>query len=128
LPPHYHLALFITFLTLFLKLLGLQERVPKASSGNWFPKLYGPIYKGVFPEISPLLSAPNFLEKITPAQVTWCLQSLPYSLPSPFTRDALKRAHKGANVLRSVMVSQFDSFLWCVNLAAFFCTPSNAFI
>jgi hypothetical protein len=28
------LALFITFLTLFLKLLGLQERVPKASAGN----------------------------------------------------------------------------------------------
>jgi hypothetical protein len=34
--PLSHLALFITFLTLFLKLLGLQERVPKASSGNWF--------------------------------------------------------------------------------------------
>jgi hypothetical protein len=30
------LTLFITFLTLFLKLLGLQERVPKAFAGNWF--------------------------------------------------------------------------------------------
>jgi hypothetical protein len=34
--PHLHFALFITFLTLFLKLLGLQERVPKASAGSWF--------------------------------------------------------------------------------------------
>jgi hypothetical protein len=29
-------ALFITFLTLFLKLLGLQEKVPKTSAGSWF--------------------------------------------------------------------------------------------
>jgi hypothetical protein len=34
--PHLHFALFIIFLTLFLKLLGLQERVPKASAGSWF--------------------------------------------------------------------------------------------
>jgi hypothetical protein len=27
--PPFHFALFITFLTLFRKLLGLQERVPK---------------------------------------------------------------------------------------------------
>jgi archaellum biogenesis protein FlaJ (TadC family) len=32
--PTIILALFITFLTLFLKLLCLQERVPKASSGH----------------------------------------------------------------------------------------------
>jgi hypothetical protein len=32
-PPHLHFALFITFLTLFLKLLDLEERVPKASAG-----------------------------------------------------------------------------------------------
>jgi hypothetical protein len=31
-----HFTLFITFLTLFLKLLGLQERVPKTSAGSWF--------------------------------------------------------------------------------------------
>jgi hypothetical protein len=34
--PQLHLALFITFLNLFLKLLDLQERVPKASAGNWY--------------------------------------------------------------------------------------------
>jgi hypothetical protein len=35
-PPHLHFALFIIFLTFFLKLLDLQERVPKASAGTWF--------------------------------------------------------------------------------------------
>jgi hypothetical protein len=34
--PHLLFALFITFLPLFLKLLHLQERVPKAFAGNWF--------------------------------------------------------------------------------------------
>jgi hypothetical protein len=34
--PHLHCALFIAFLTLFLKLLDLEERVPKASAGSWF--------------------------------------------------------------------------------------------
>jgi hypothetical protein len=32
LPSHLHFALFITFLTLFLKLLGLGERDTKASA------------------------------------------------------------------------------------------------
>jgi hypothetical protein len=34
--PPLNFALFITFLTLFLKLLGLQERFPKTSAGSWF--------------------------------------------------------------------------------------------
>jgi hypothetical protein len=34
--PHLHFAIFITFLILFLKLLDLQERVPKTSAGSWF--------------------------------------------------------------------------------------------
>jgi hypothetical protein len=32
--PHLHFFLFITFLTLFLKLLDLEERDPKASAGH----------------------------------------------------------------------------------------------
>jgi hypothetical protein len=35
-PPHLHFALFITFLTLFLKLPDLEERVPKASMKTYF--------------------------------------------------------------------------------------------
>jgi hypothetical protein len=35
------------------------------------PELYSPIYKGVFSDICPLLSAPNFLAMITPAQIAW---------------------------------------------------------
>jgi hypothetical protein len=38
-PPHLHFALFITFLTLFLKLLDLEEGDPKASAGSWFQSL-----------------------------------------------------------------------------------------
>jgi hypothetical protein len=44
--PHFytlHFTSLITFLTLFLKILGLQR------------KLDGPIYKGIFPDIPPLL-------------------------------------------------------------------------
>jgi hypothetical protein len=33
---HLHFTLFITFLALFLKLFGLQEREPKASVASWF--------------------------------------------------------------------------------------------
>jgi hypothetical protein len=32
----FNFPLFVTFLTLFLKLLGLHERVPKTSAGSWF--------------------------------------------------------------------------------------------
>jgi hypothetical protein len=33
-PPHLHFALFITLLTLFLKLLDLEETDAKASAGS----------------------------------------------------------------------------------------------
>jgi hypothetical protein len=48
-PPNLHFALFTTFLTLFLKLLELEERDLKASAGrfqSWmvlFTKEYFPI-------------------------------------------------------------------------------------
>jgi hypothetical protein len=35
------------------------------------PDLDGPIYKGIFPDISLLLSAPNFPIMIDPAQIAW---------------------------------------------------------
>jgi hypothetical protein len=35
-------------------------------------ELYGPIYTGVFSDICPLFSTPNFLAMITPAQIAWC--------------------------------------------------------
>jgi hypothetical protein len=79
--PHLHFTSFITFLIIFLKLLGLQERVPKVGSRSVYP-----IYKGVFSDICPLLSAPNFLVMIAPAQKAWPLYSVTYSLPSAFSR------------------------------------------
>jgi hypothetical protein len=33
------------------------------------PKLYGPIYKGLFSDICPLLSTPDFLVMNAPAQI-----------------------------------------------------------
>jgi hypothetical protein len=56
-------------------------------------QLYGPIYKGVFSDISPLLSTPDFLVTIAPAQIAWALQSITYSLPSPFSRVFEERAY-----------------------------------
>jgi hypothetical protein len=43
------LALFIAFLTLFLKLFGLQERAPKASTGSWFQSWMVLFTKEYFP-------------------------------------------------------------------------------
>jgi hypothetical protein len=43
-PPHLHFALFITFLTLFLKLLDLEERDPKASAGSWLNAKNGKVF------------------------------------------------------------------------------------
>jgi hypothetical protein len=42
-------ALFITFLILFLKLLGLQERVPKTYAGSWFQSWMVLFTKEYFP-------------------------------------------------------------------------------
>jgi hypothetical protein len=60
---HLHFALFITFLTLFLNLLDLEERVPKASADSWFQrwivlftKEYPPTYVYIFLVISFFLS------------------------------------------------------------------------
>jgi hypothetical protein len=47
-----------TLLTFHLKLLDLEERVPKASVGSWFQSCL-------------LLSAPNFPIMIDPAQIAW---------------------------------------------------------
>jgi hypothetical protein len=48
-PPPLHFALFITFLTPFLKLLGLQERVSKTSAGSWFQSWVVLLTKEYFP-------------------------------------------------------------------------------
>jgi hypothetical protein len=41
---------------------------------------------------------------------------------------ALKRTHMRAVFLRCVKFFQFESFVWCANLASIFCTWSSAFI
>jgi hypothetical protein len=46
-PPHF--TSFITFLTPFLKLIGVQETVPKASSGSWFQSWMVLFTKEYFP-------------------------------------------------------------------------------
>jgi hypothetical protein len=45
----------------FLNLLGLQERVPKASAGNWFQSCMVLFTKGIFSDIGPSFSAYIFL-------------------------------------------------------------------
>jgi hypothetical protein len=48
--PHFHFASFITFLTLYLKLLGLQEKVPKASASSYLPSCMVLLTKEWFPK------------------------------------------------------------------------------
>jgi hypothetical protein len=53
--------------------------------------------------------------------------------PSPFIQDpcpvyALKAVHMRAIFLHCTKISQLESFRWCANLAALFCTRSNVFI
>jgi hypothetical protein len=128
--PHFysfHFTFIIAFLTLFLKILGLQQKVPNASAGSWFQLVFnGPIYKGILPGILSLLSVPNFLNIIYPTQTVSPLQPVTYSFPSPFPRVRLKSAHKHA-IQHWTKVSQSESIIWSVNWAAFFCTQSNTF-
>jgi len=90
--------------------------------------LDGPIHKIIFPYIRPLPPTPNFPFLIYPAQIVWPLYSVTYSLPRPFSTVRLKRAHMRDNFLRDAKVSQFELLVWRANLAASFCTLSNAFI
>jgi hypothetical protein len=128
-PSYLHLfAIFITFLTFFPKLLGLQERGPKASAGSWFQSWmvlfteeYFPIpvfcfLLLIFVSWSPLLGCHGLCS----------LSPITFQARSPVY--ALTRARVRAIFLRSVKVSELESFLWCANLAAMFCTGSSAFI
>jgi hypothetical protein len=64
------------FPNLSLKLLVLQERVPKASAGNWFQSCMVLFRKEYFPTTVLLLSASNFPIKIDPAQIAWLLHDM----------------------------------------------------
>jgi hypothetical protein len=114
--PHLHFALFITFLTLFLKLLYLQEKVPKASAGSC------PTYKGIFSDICLLLPAPNFPIIDRPYSDSMVFVMYHISPSKPVLPCTLWREHVCLLSLRCVKVSQFESFLWCANFSAMFCT------
>jgi hypothetical protein len=124
--PHIHLTRCTTFLTFFLKVLGLQERVPKASAGNWFQSCMVLFTEEYFPT-----SVFCFLPLIL---LSWwtllarLLQSITYGLPCPISRVCSKRPNLQVIFRRCAKVPQFKSFLWCANLAALFCTRSRAFI
>ena len=103
-------------------MIGLQGRIPNTSAGNWFQ-----CYKRIFPYIYPLLPTPNFPFMIYPAQCGRSnLSQIGFHALSP--EYTLKRAHMRDNFLCDTKVSQFRLFLWCADLAAFFCTLSDALI
>ena len=58
-----------------------------------------------------------FLVMIYPAQVVWPLYSVSYSLPRPFSKDALKRAHMRDNFLRDSSVCSYDMQIWPLSSA-----------
>jgi len=130
--PHFYsfhsIPFVIAFLTLFLKVLGLQRKVPNPSTGSWFQFLMVLFTKEYF-----LISVLCFLSLTFQTWSTLLKQKglrilscITFQAHSP--EHTLKSAHKRAIVLRWAKVSQSESFFWLVNGAAFFCTRSNAFI
>jgi hypothetical protein len=107
-PPHIHFALFITFLTLFLKLLDLEERDPKTSAGTWFQSwmvLFTKEYLPMSVFCFMLLICLSWLTLLR--QHGLCnLSPIAFQARSPVY--ALKRAHMRAIFLRCVKVSQFE--------------------
>ena len=118
----------IAFLNLFLKILGLQGKVPNTSGGSWF-------------QVSMVLfTKENFLISVLcfPSLIfqTWStllkyyglhnLSCVAFQAHSP--EYALKSAYMRAIILCWAKFSQSESSVWLVNWAAFSCTQSNAFI
>jgi hypothetical protein len=108
--PPFHFVTCITFLILFLKLLGLQQRVPKTSEGSWFQICMVLFTKEYFP-----ISVRCFLLLIF---LSWSplLRCTPIAFHARSPVYALKRAHMRAICLRCVKVPQFKWFLWCACL------------
>jgi hypothetical protein len=131
-PPHYHLALFITFLTLSLILLRLQERPPKASSGNWFQSCMVLFTKEYFLTCL-LFSDPNSHIMINSAQIAWLFQSITYGLPCPFSHVNFEECtyvcYLGALCQGAcehpftAMISTNNWTSYCTNSVQYTCTP-----
>ena len=97
----------IAFLTPFLKILGLQRKVPNTSAGSWFQ-----FFTVLFTKEYFLISILCFLSLIF-----WTCQSYSNSTASGTCCLYL-----------STPVSQSESFIWLVNWAAFICIWSNPFV
>jgi hypothetical protein len=121
-------ALFITFLILFLKLLGLKERVPKTSACSWFQSWIVLFTKEYFPMSVLFLLLLIFLSWSTLFRWHGLSYRSPIASQACSPVYALHREHMRDISLRCVNVCQFESFLWCANLAAVFCNRSSAFI
>jgi len=94
-------AFIIALLTLFLKILGLQGKVPNVL----VPVFSGPIYKGILPAIRFLFPVPNFPNMINPAQIVRPSQPVAYGFPSPLCNVQLNDIHKEY----ADTITQFDS-------------------
>jgi hypothetical protein len=81
-------SLFITFLNLFLKLLGLQERFPKTSAGSWFQSWMVLFTKEYFP-ISVLIPSENFVFQPIMSEITG---NEPHFLSTSYYLPPLMRA------------------------------------
>jgi hypothetical protein len=122
-----HFTSLITFLALFLKLLSLQERVPKASAGSWFQTWMVQFTKQYFPISVFCFLLPIFLSWLTLLRYHGFSNLSPIASQARSPVYALNRAHMRDISMRCVNVSEFESFLWWTNLAAVFCNRSSAF-
>jgi len=74
----------IDFLTLFLKILGLQGEVPNVSAGFWFQFLMIIFTKEILPDIRSLFPVLNFPNMVNPSNsISFATYSVLLSKPVP---------------------------------------------
>jgi hypothetical protein len=89
------------------------------------PQFDSPMYTAVFTDICSLFPGPNITIVIIPTPVACSFWPVPcFRARSPVY--ALSRAQMRAIFLRCDKVSKTKSLVWFANLAAFFCTQSEA--
>jgi hypothetical protein len=122
----HFLSLTIPFLTFFQKMYDLQWIVASTSAGSWYHCLIVPFTKEYLP-ICSLFPEPNFRSL---SLLRWhgsCnLSRITFHARTQACN--FRRSQMWATFLRCANFSQAKSFVWFANLAAFFCTESDAFI
>ena len=71
--PSFHFTSVTTFITLFLKVLGLEGKFPEQFIRSLFQSWMVLFSKGIFPDIPPMSPVPKYPVMVDPAQMVWPL-------------------------------------------------------